>query len=278
MKALADISEGRKLLRGILRRLFPKLMLLRAISHQKWVETEESLLPLIVDPNRQSIDVGANIGRYAVKLSRLCKQVYAFEPDDELASFLEKAAPKNIKVLNRAVSACNGTLEFHVPVADGVYLTSLGTAEQLVANRFDVGFNTRTVSSCTLDDLADQDIGFIKIDIEGHEYEALLGAKRLIRNQRPKFLIEIEERHNPGNLINIQRFLVGECNYSSFFVYNNRTRALDEFSSTMQNPTALLKPIPRVAMDYVNNFFFIPSELDSAELRRKIDRFLNGQR
>ena len=49
-----------------------------------------------------------------------------------------------------------------------------------------------------LDDVLDGDIGFIKIDVEGHELSVLEGASSLIERCRPVLLIECEERHNPG--------------------------------------------------------------------------------
>jgi FkbM family methyltransferase len=39
-------------------------------------------------------------------------------------------------------------------------------------------------------------VGFIKIDVEGHELAVINGATTLLTTQRPLLLIEIEARHH----------------------------------------------------------------------------------
>ena len=36
-------------------------------------------------------------------------------------------------------------------------------------------------------------MGYVKIDVEGHEYEALLGMKQLLLRDRPVIMIEIHD-------------------------------------------------------------------------------------
>ena len=38
-------------------------------------------------------------------------------------------------------------------------------------------------------------VGFIKIDVEGHEFSVLQGAIQTLQKDRPNLLIEIEEQH-----------------------------------------------------------------------------------
>jgi FkbM family methyltransferase len=253
-------------LRNALRTLFPKVMHARAISHSRWIEEEEDILYLIVDPSRECIDVGANIGRYAIALSQMSRHVYAFEPDAELAAFLKRAAPANLTVLNQLISDHHGILEFYFPSSiDG---SALGTVEPAVAAQFFTSaFDTRTVQSATLDDFADKDIGFVKIDIEGHEYAALLGAKKLLQTQKPTFLVETEDRHNAGNLQKITA-LFAESDYEGLFIYKRRVWSIDEFTPAMQDPCELNWSIPRRQWAYVNNFVFTPHH----DLKSKIER------
>jgi len=42
-----------------------------------------------------------------------------------------------------------------------------------------------------LDDLKLENVGFVKIDVEGHEAEVLRGAANIITRDRPNFLIEV---------------------------------------------------------------------------------------
>ena len=40
-------------------------------------------------------------------------------------------------------------------------------------------------------------IGLLKITVEGHEFEVLQGARRIIRTHRPNILFECEEINHP---------------------------------------------------------------------------------
>jgi hypothetical protein len=47
----------------------------------------------------------------------------------------------------------------------------------------------------TIDSTGVQDVDFIKLDVEGHEYEVVLGAQKTINEFKPVVLIE--EKHDP---------------------------------------------------------------------------------
>jgi hypothetical protein len=47
----------------------------------------------------------------------------------------------------------------------------------------------------TLDSLNLQDVGFVKIDVEGHELDVLRGGAETIQRNRPHLLIEVRENH-----------------------------------------------------------------------------------
>jgi FkbM family methyltransferase len=260
-------------LRNVLRQVFPKAMHARAVSHARWAEIEEDLLPIVVDPERESVDVGANVGRYSIALARLSRRVYAFEPDGELSAFLRRAAPSNVRVFSGAVSDAAGQSPLRVPLDQGgkpmVALASLTEVQ-------DQPFEMRIVQTTTLDQLADENVGFVKIDVEGHEMEVLRGAQVLLRRQRPTILIEIEERHRPG-AIGTACDLMTSLGYVGFFVFDNRTHRIEDFRPEMQNEVELHRPIRRRDMRYVNNFLFAPSAPAAADLRRGIDSYLAAE-
>jgi FkbM family methyltransferase len=256
-------------IRDVLRATFPKVMHAHALSHKHWSEVEEDLLQIVVDRRRDAVDVGAHVGSYTVALAKLARTVYAFEPDVELATLLRRAAPGNVRVSQEALSERKGTSEFHVPLVDGHRAVTLGSLAAPPGSDCDV----RTVTTTTLNaTLANAEIGFIKIDVEGHELAVLAGGRELIARCRPVVLVEA---NTPDEVTAVAAFF-DALKYGGFFVREGRTFGLAEFDPGMQDPELLAEPVPRRKMRFVNNFFFAPSDA-VAQLRDELDRFLAGE-
>ena len=81
-----------------------------------YVEPELGWLSRIIQRERISVDVGANIGDYTWPLSQLTPRVHAFEASRELASLLARAVPQNVIVHNVALSDHAGHALLHTPV------------------------------------------------------------------------------------------------------------------------------------------------------------------
>ncbi|KLU63622.1 hypothetical protein DEAC_c44790 [Desulfosporosinus acididurans] len=121
------------------------------------------------------------------------KYIYAFEPDEE-----------NFKTLNKeleelSVNACNDQIiAFNAGVFDKnervlFQPNSNGGGSQINEN------GLQTIEVLALDSvLCEKEVTFIKMDIEGAEKEALLGAKEIITSQRPKLAICVY--HKPEDL------------------------------------------------------------------------------
>ena len=78
-------------------------------------------------------------------------------------------------------------------------------------------FITRKVKTAKLDNLlTNNKIGFIKIDVEGHEKNVLIGAKNLIRKNKPNLLVEIEERYSNEKVEDTINF-INNLGYKSYF-------------------------------------------------------------
>ena len=91
------------------------VMHLRALDHYINGEQELRLLKGLVDPNRLAIDAGANIGTYSYFLRKYTVDVYAYEPNPELAARLRALMP-TLKVRQFALSDTQGELIFSVPI------------------------------------------------------------------------------------------------------------------------------------------------------------------
>lgn len=139
---------------------------------------ERALLRSLIKPGMIVLDIGANIGIYSCFLSRLVGKggvVYAFEPDPINFSRLVKNTQgiKNIIPVHTAVGEKTGELNLYI------------SDDMNVDHRsYDSGDKRRCVKVpvVRLDDYfnKDQHIDFMKIDVQGYEYNILQGAKRTI--------------------------------------------------------------------------------------------------
>ena len=112
-----------------------------------------------------------------------------------------------------------------------------------------------TVNCATLDDLDYRDVGFIKIDIEGHEKAALMGAARTIERERPNLFIENEVAHADAGGDDVFQLLAG-MDYSGFALIDGRLASLRHFSFEEHQTRRRAEGDAR---GYVKNFIFIPA-------------------
>lgn len=167
-----------------------------------------------VPRDRLALDIGANCGIYTWRLARLARQVHAFEPQAILAKRLKRAVP-NAVVHACALSDRVGMTELRMPVADGTAYYGWGTIEpanRLAAVRHDA-VRKVNVPLRRLDDLDFDDVGFVKLDVEGHELAVLRGAENTLRRCGPTILLEADDRHRPQAIATVRAFL-GEIDYS----------------------------------------------------------------
>lgn len=148
-----------------------------------------------------AIDCGANIGVHTVEWAKMMHgwgDVLAFEAQERvfyaLAGNITMNNCFNARAIWAAVGAENG--EIGVPVPDYLSPASFGSLEirKQVSNEFigqvinyDKPQVTRLV---TIDSFELPRVDFIKMDIEGMEIEAMLGAEQTIRRCLPSLLIE----------------------------------------------------------------------------------------
>lgn len=107
------------------------------------------------------------------------KEIIAFEPDkccyekckEELKDI------RNLTLINKGVWNKEEVLRFDATGVSDSKISEDGTTK---------------IDTCRLDDIVrDKQVTFIKMDIEGAEKEALMGAEHIIREQKPKLAISI---------------------------------------------------------------------------------------
>jgi FkbM family methyltransferase len=188
-------------------------------------EPEIDLLPELVAKGRRAIDVGANFGEYTYALARLAARVEAFEPLGGCAAAIEAARLPGVTVHRVALSDGEGERTLHLPVRDG-------RADTPSASFRDPGGTCErtSVPVRTLDSFGFTDVGFVKIDVEGHESAVLAGATETLRTCRPVLIVEIEQRHRSD--CRIEQVFAGilALGYAGSFLHAGRRHPLEAFS------------------------------------------------
>jgi FkbM family methyltransferase len=215
-------------------------------------EPELRLIRHLIEPGSTVIDIGASIGMYAAEMARHAEKVLAFEANPEVAAFTRKVAPRNVTVINIALSSRAGRTTLTMPRnRKGHAVTELGTIKQSPNAAHDVAIEVETKP---LDDFPVANCSFIKIDVEGHEEDVLDGASALIVAQRPILMIELVEAFNPGAIARLSTRYAAMA-YDAFFCAQGRLRPIGEFDAARDQDLAALP-----GRDFIVNLFFIPAE------------------
>lgn len=142
---------------------------------------------------RVVFDVGANRGSYSELASSIMGgfDIYSFEPCKASFDLLKQSSEKNarVKAFNFGFSDAPQIATIH-KAHDSSMLNSL------YQRRLDhIGISLDTSESImlkTIDDFCSENnierIGFLKIDVEGHELAVLKGAKRMLSERRIRFI------------------------------------------------------------------------------------------
>lgn len=133
--------------------------------------------------NEVYLDCGAYTGGTVLKFINSCpwyKQIWAFEAIPEIANKCREQlstlmVQNQVQVLPYAVSDANEKLYFSTETKSGdSHISADGNV---------------MVDAVTLDSIVATPISFIKMDIEGSEKQAIIGAKHIIQKYTPKMAI-----------------------------------------------------------------------------------------
>ena len=126
------------------------------------------------------LDIGANIGYYTLIFARLVGEggkVIAFEPSPENFAILKKNVEangfKNVTLVQKAVSDRTGKIKLYLSDDAGEHtISGHGSGREAIE-----------IDSVRIDDYfrdSKESINFIKLDIEGAEFQALKGMQKLL--------------------------------------------------------------------------------------------------
>ncbi len=203
-----------------------------------------------------AIDVGAHHGLFARALAQKSREVIAIEPRPAAVEHMAAVLPANCRPMCLALSDRAGPLRLSTPLKRGRPDYALTFAERGAPTQgatYDWTTQATTLDALVSDRLAGQKIGFIKLDVEGHELAVLRGAAATIATHRPIILAEAERRHGCDVTALFQT--MSRAGYVAALPWCGITHGVtgDEFLSLQaaSNPD---RP------DYVNNVLFVPGE------------------
>ena len=147
--------------------------------------------------NETFVDVGAYIGDTTldfINSYQNYKNIYCYEITDNIYQILLKNTSKypNIKCIKKAVSDKKEILKMNFSNIDNS------------ANNISNNGNTE-IEAISLDEDIKEKITLIKMDIEGYEQKAIIGASKHIKEDHPKLLISVY--HNHEDLWKIPRMI-----------------------------------------------------------------------
>lgn len=149
---------------------------------------------LFVAPKVIFFDVGANIGSYTNLLHNKFHSrggvIYSFDPSLDNIHSIKNLNLPGLKIIESAISDFDGSADFYENTDRG----SSGTDS--LFNMNNIGYMTnstkRTVKVSKLDTFCSENniekISFLKMDIEGNEFNALRGAESLLSENRIDFI------------------------------------------------------------------------------------------
>lgn len=169
-----------------------------------------AVLLSFVRPETIFVDVGANIGFYALQIAQRVKaegRVHAFEPHPKLRELISRSTHLNglrnvIKLHPYGLSDVNATRVFGYPLG---HLGGGGLHAGGAQQKDDMLLHVKR-----MDDLFDESFScdLMKIDVEGHEPYVFRGMERILKNSpHLKIVFENLETTQPGPKKELESFL-----------------------------------------------------------------------
>jgi FkbM family methyltransferase len=162
------------------------------------------------------VDIGAHIGTFTVPIAEYVQTVIAFEPVEQTLTLLRENVTRNTH---------------NVDIRTVVLGSTAGSASLLVRKEENAGANTLIPGGdipVTTLDVEVTHADFIKIDVEGMEYEVLMGGTQLLATASPTVFFEVnlsQLRAHGTSPRALQRFFQ-KHGYDLYLLYHDQNLAL----------------------------------------------------
>jgi FkbM family methyltransferase len=149
-----------------------------------------NIIQCFVRPGEVAIDCGAHAGRHTFPLCErvgTTGRVYAVEPIPSLAAQLKDRAPPQLRVIEAAITDFQGETNFYHWKDEEALSAIVPYVHPIEAD-----LEVISVAACTLDGIVPEDetVRFLYLDIEGAEFDALRGARRILERDHPLVVFE----------------------------------------------------------------------------------------
>jgi len=175
--------------RRFLRRMGVTQAIKRVLHGRRYEAALEKAMQAVIRPGDVIWDVGANIGYFSTRFAQWTGpqgSVYAFEPAPDIAARLKRATARfgNIRIVQQGLSDTEGTAGFlRDNNPDGATSRIAVPGDRNADETIRVTTGDLLIAGGTI---AAPDV--VKMDIEGHEFEALKGIAGLLRTRPPRHL------------------------------------------------------------------------------------------
>lgn len=186
---------------------YPKEHLLDWVDQASLFEEQYFEFPALYHRNTVFIDAGCYDCTSSYMFAKWCQGAYssiiALEPDPanyaKCCKRVQDIPLQNLKLINAGLSSQEGTVMFDAQNNQSSHIILDKLAKPTIGSKMSI----RTVA---IDDIVgDSIVGFIKMDIEGAEFDALHGAKNTIVRDKP--LLAICVYHLSGDVFAVMDYL-----------------------------------------------------------------------
>ncbi len=181
-------------------RMDGRMLLANVLAEQEWIS--ESARGLGVRPGDVVVDVGAHVGTFGDDALRHgAARVVMVEPDPVNVecirrNFAQEIAAGKVIVVPEGAWSRTAVLRFRV----GISNSGTGSFVSSEAGRPEVMVPVRPLDEI-LPSVGVGNVHFIKMDIEGAEREALMGAARTLAHYKPRLMIDMYHLHDDEFLL-----------------------------------------------------------------------------
>lgn len=188
-------------------------------KYQKRHKLFDRFLPVLakyVDQDKVIVDIGANVGDTAIMMHQTSKSpIICVEPSDKFYPYLEK----NIARLNEQKQALFTCVKSLIGTSEikGQLTHYDGTAKVVEAEK-DTGSTFVSLDKV----LGNVNVGFIKVDTDGYDYDVLNSGTETLRNKKPIVFWEnqMENKKQAAGYDKLYENLINS-GYSEIYVFDN---------------------------------------------------------